>query len=188
MESNGTDAKERINNLVAVTVALLAGFMAISKVKDDNICQAMEREKANELNAWSYYQSKSIKENLAELGREQLGGLSQTVSGDVKAQIDAHVARYDKEIARYAGEKVGIKADAEKLRETYNQLNKLDDQFDLSDASMSIAMAMLAVTALTAKRWLLIVSWAVGGVGVLFGLGGFLGWNLRPDWLVKLLS
>ena len=45
MEPDESNAKESMNNKVAVTVAILAAFMAVTKVKDDNICQAMVKEK-----------------------------------------------------------------------------------------------------------------------------------------------
>ena len=46
MDPNGSDLKERINNYVAVSVAILAAFMAVTKVKDDNVCQVMVKEAA----------------------------------------------------------------------------------------------------------------------------------------------
>jgi hypothetical protein len=188
MEPNSSDAKERINNYVAVTVALLAVFMAVTKVKDDNICQAMVKAKSEEVNTWSYYQSKSVKQNLAELGRAQLTGLACTATGDAQTQIKGQITRYDSEIARYESEKAEIKQKAEKLEKEYNALNFRDDQFDLSDATLSISLGILAVTALTGKRSLLITSWAVGGFGALLGIAGLIGLSLHPDWIIKLLS
>jgi len=46
-----TDAKRsrRLNTLVAISVALLATFMGICKVKDDNIVQAMQQAQAERL-------------------------------------------------------------------------------------------------------------------------------------------
>ena len=189
MESNESTLKDRINNAVAITVALLAAFMAVTKVKDDNICQAMVKEKSEEVNTWAFYQSKSVKQNLAELGRAQLTGFRLTTpEGETRTQIEAMVARYDTDIARYETEKVQIKKDAEQHGKNYDALNFRDDQFDLSDAILSIALAMLAVTALTGKRALLIWSWVVGGCGALLGIAGLVGMSLHPDWLIKLLS
>jgi hypothetical protein len=183
------DPKERINNQVAITVAILACFMAITKVKDDNICQAMEREKANEVNTWSYYQSKSVKQNLAELGRTQLDGLARTASGETKAEIDRLVTRYNTEITRYDTEKAEIKTKAEQHAKNYNLLNFRDDQFDLSDATLSISLVMLAVTALTGKRWLLTMAWVIGVLGATVGVAGLTGLDImHPEWLIKLLS
>src|SRR5688572_12943118 len=203
MEPTKSKRKERINNYVAVTVAILAAFMAITKVTDDNVCQAMEREKANEVNKWAYYQSKSIKQNLAELGRAQLAGLAGTVpdtrpvlvassgstsSANGLAELEAQVAKYDKEIVRYEAEKAEIYAEAKQLEQNYQNLNKRDDQIDLSDATLSIALGMLAVTALTGKWSLLIGSWVVGGFGAVLGLAGLTRLGIHFEWLVKLLS
>ncbi|HTG44715.1 MAG TPA: DUF4337 family protein, partial [Verrucomicrobiae bacterium] len=90
--------------------------------------------------------------------------------------------------ARYDTEKAQIKTKAEQHEKNYNALNFRDDQFDLSDATLSISLAMLAVTALTGKRWLMFLSWVVGGFGALLGIAGLTGLNLHPDWLIKLLS
>jgi hypothetical protein len=185
---SASDAKERTNNLVAVTVAILAAFMAITKVTDDNVCQAMERTKADEVNTWSYYQSKSIKQNLAELGRAQLTSLATTTTGETRAQLNKLVADYDQEISRYDGEKAEIYAKGKELEKRYEALNFRDDQFDLSDATLSISLGMLAVTALTGKRWLLVTSWVIGGFGAVLGVAGLAKIGFNIGWLVRLLS
>ena len=48
-------AGSRLNAIVAVTVAVLATFMGICKVKDDNIVQAMQQAQADKIDHWSYY-------------------------------------------------------------------------------------------------------------------------------------
>ena len=52
---------KRLNNLVAVTVVLLTVFMAITKTKDDNINQAMQKAKADSVDAWAEYQFARVK-------------------------------------------------------------------------------------------------------------------------------
>jgi len=188
MDSNIAEAKERMNNYVAVTVAVLAAFMAITKVKDDNICQVMVKEKSEEVNTWSRYQSKSIKQNLAELGHEQLVAMVANAPQESRADLQARISRYATEISRYEGEKAEIKNLAERHAQSYDQLNYRDDQFDLSDATLSLGLAMLAVTALTGKRWLLYLSWGVGAFGALFGIAGLAGLKIHPEWIVRALS
>ncbi len=183
-----SERKERLNNLVAVTLAVLAGFMAITKVKDDNICQAMVKEKSDAVDTWTEYQAKSIKQNLAELGRAQLAGLQHMATGAAVAPISDQVQRYDTEIARYKQEKEEIKARAQAHEKNYDTLNFRDDQFDLSDATLSIALGMLAVVALTGKHWLLVFAWVMGGFGCVMGIAGFIGLTFHPEWLVKFLS
>jgi hypothetical protein len=188
MEPESGDAKERINSQVAVTVAIVAAFMAVTKVTDDNVCQAMDREKAHEVNAWSYFQSKSVKQNLAELGHDQLKFQAVGSVGDARSSYEAEIKRYEQEIERYKSEKRAIEAEAKAHKKNYEALNHRDDQFDLSDATLSIALGMLAVTALAGKRWLLVASWGIGGFGALMGIAGLARIGFKVDWLVKLLS
>jgi hypothetical protein len=63
-----------------------------------------------------------------------------------------------------------------------------DDQFDMAEAMLSVAIALFGVTALTQKKWLLAVDGLFAGFGTLLGFAGFLGWNLHPDWLARLLG
>ena len=77
---------------------------------------------------------------------------------------------------------------AKAFEKQYDDLNFRDDQFDLSDATLSISLAMLAITALTGKRKLLYLSCLIAGLGIVMGLAGLLGLHIHPDALTKLLS
>ena len=79
-------------------------------------------------------------------------------------------------------------AQAEKYQKTYDDLNLHDDQFDLSDAALSVSIALFGVTALTKKRWLLGVAFAFMLFGVFFGVAGFAGWSVHPSALMSWLS
>ena len=46
-------SRDRLNTWVAVFVALFATFMAVTKVKDDNIVQAMLQAKSDAVDTWS---------------------------------------------------------------------------------------------------------------------------------------
>jgi hypothetical protein len=178
----------RLNSLVAISVALLAAFMAVTKVKDDNIVQAMLQAKSDAVDAAGEYQAKRIKHHLVELGRDQTLALSAGAASQSAAQLESQAQHYQTEIARYQEEEGELQKKALAYEAQYDALNYRDDQFDLSDAALSVCLAMLAVTALTAKRWLLWASWLIAAVGVVMGVAGLLGLKLHPDWLTKLLS
>ena len=55
IEAAQSARSKRLNAVVAITVAPLATFMGICKVKDDNIVQAMQQAQADKLDHWSYY-------------------------------------------------------------------------------------------------------------------------------------
>jgi membrane-bound ClpP family serine protease len=182
------DSQNRLNNWVAVAVAILAAFMAVTKVKDDNIVQAMLQDKSDAVDTWSQFQSKSIKQHLAELGREQTQALRSTVTAQNASQLDEQVKSYEAEIDRYKQETKELQDKAQGYEAQYDALNYRDDQFDLSDAALSVALAMLAVTALTGKRWLLWASLVFAGFGLIMGLAGLFGLHLHPDALSRLLT
>jgi uncharacterized protein DUF4337 len=182
--------ESRLNSVVAILVALAATLMALDNVKDGNITQAMTQAQAQAVDAWSYYQAKGTKLNLAEATIDQLQALraTQTAGSTGAAELDKRIAAYQTQAARYDKEKADIKAQAEGYQREYDRLNRHDDQFDLSDAGLSVAIALLGITALTQKRWLLGVACVFFLVGIVFALAGFLGWNLHPDALMSWLS
>ena len=55
----------RLNTWVALTVAILATFMAVCKVKDDNVVQAMQQAQADRVDDWGYYQARNLREEVA---------------------------------------------------------------------------------------------------------------------------
>jgi hypothetical protein len=187
-QSRENNSHDRLNDIIAVCVALLAAFMAVTKVKDDNIVQAMLQAKSDAVDTWSEYQAKKIKHHLLEVSRDQAQALLIIGGTQVETQLTGRVRRYDEEIGRYQEEERRLQDKAKGYEEQYDALNYKDDQFDLSDASLSIALGMLAVTALTKKRWLLYVSLVFAGFGVVMGSAGLMGLNLHPDWLTRLLS
>src|SRR4051812_50121284 len=71
-------ANRRLNDLVAVTVVILTVFAAISKVKDDNINQAMQKAKSESVDAWAEYQAARIKLHVDENGFWRLGLFEKT--------------------------------------------------------------------------------------------------------------
>ncbi|MBB6052868.1 DUF4337 domain-containing protein [Armatimonas rosea] len=171
--------EDRLNSAIAIFVALSATFMAICNIKDGNIVQAMAQAQAHSVSKYSQYQSKSTKQNLAE---------TTLALAEMQKAPEATLTHYRDEVARYEKEKGEILAEAKGLEEEYNQLNIHDDQFDMSEACLSVGLALFGITALTRKRWLLVFACCLAGIGVFLGLGGFLGWSFHPDWLAKLLG
>ena len=182
------ETKNRLNNWVAITVALLSVFMSITKVKDDNIVQAMLQTKSDAVDRWNEYQSKKLKHHMAELGLSQLQALQVLAPGKGVAELAAQQNRYRETIQRYEKEEEEIMKKAKGHEKEYDDMNYRDDQFDLSDAALSISLGMLAVTALTNKRKLLYLSWLFAGFGIVMGMAGLLGLHLHPDILSKMLS
>jgi uncharacterized protein DUF4337 len=178
----------RLNALVAVTVAILATFMGICKVKDDNIVQAMQQAQADKIDHWAFYQARNLRQEIAEATVVQLELARASLPASQAAAHDKAIEKYRALAASQAAKKEELRLQALQDQKTYDDLNYRDDQFDLSDAALAIAIALLAVAALTqlwALYWVALVPIVFG---MTMGMAGLAGWSLHPESLVKLLT
>jgi hypothetical protein len=180
--------RARLGTWVAITVALLATFLGVCKVKDDNIVQAMQQAQADKIDHWGYYQARNLRQQLAEASATQVELAAVGAPAASRSAYDAAAARYRALEADQLKKKDEVKAQAEEDQRAYDRLNYRDDQFDLSDALLAIAIAMLAVTALTGLWALYWAALIPTGFGILMGLAGLVAWPIHPDALMRLLS
>jgi hypothetical protein len=180
-----------LNSAVALLVTLCGAFVVLCNVKDGNIVQAMAQAQANSVDAWSYYQAKSTKQHFAEGMIDQISiqrDTAPSLSADARALLDRKIADYTAKAKQYDTEKLKIKESAEDFQKQYDRLNFHDDQFDMAEAGLSLSIALFGVTALTQKRWLLAIGIVFAVFGFALGVSGFLGYNLHPNFLAKLLG
>ena len=175
-EHDGGDKKKKssLNSIVAASVALAATFMAVGNVKAGNVVQEMGKVQIEIVDTWSFFQAKSTKQSLAEAAQA--------------ATVEKQLAGYQAKVARYEKEKDELKGKVEQLEKRYEQLNVKDDQFDISESLLSVGIALFGITALTQKRNLIFVAMSFAAFGLVMSLAGFLGWNLRPEWLAKIIG
>ncbi len=180
--------KSKLNATVAVTVAILATFMGICKVKDDNICQAMQQAQSDKIDNWGWYQAKKTRDEMMNEHVSDLTLLAVSAAPSNRPTIEAEVTRVKAELEKKKSELKDTQAKAEGNQKDYDKLNYRDDQFDLSDSSLAIAISLLALTALTQKRFLFIIALIPTIVGVIMGLAGLFGWHIHPDALANWLG
>jgi hypothetical protein len=147
---------------IFATIGALFGYMA-GKTQNDALLFKNEAaiKKTEASDQWNFYQAKSNKQNLAELG-------ATLVAGD-------QAEKYKSEAKRYSDEKGAIMQDAKKLEE---QSKQADGQ---SEASMhvhhrwaqamtliQISIALAAITLLTRNNQLKYVAYgaAIASIGL----------------------
>jgi hypothetical protein len=118
---------------------------------------AIKRAEASD--QWSFYQAKSNKQNLAELG-------ATLTSGDTQAA-------FSKEAARYQAEKADIEPKARALEAASAEASAQSDEamhvhhrWAQAMTLTQIAISLAAITLLTRRRWLQYTAYAVGAAGV----------------------
>jgi hypothetical protein len=148
----------------------------------------MQQAQADRVDHWSFYQARNMREEVAKATLAQLTLAEANVPASQQPAYAAEIAKYAALVKDEDTKKKDVMAQAQDDEQKYNALNFHDDQFDLSDALLAIAISLLALTALTHKRWLYFIALVPTTFGVLMGLVGLLGWQIHPDMLTNLLS
>jgi hypothetical protein len=118
-------------------------------------------------NQWNYYQAKSGKENLGELGLRLASGTDK--------------AFFEGEVKRYQTEKAEIKLAAERLEKQSTEFDEksaaeMHQHHRWAQATMAlqIAIAMAAIALLTRRRWLQYAVYGMSAVGLTLGALAYL--------------
>jgi hypothetical protein len=182
-------AESRLNSYIAICVAVTATFMALCNIKGGNIVQNMSKAQSKAVNDWTYFQSKSTKQNVVEntidlLTSQKEASESESVRAEIQKKIDKLKEKFD----RYEKEKNEIKLSAESQEKSYDDMNVFDDQFDLTEATLSIAIALFGVTALTQKKPLFFFALILSLMGSILGLVGFMGISIHFNFISNILG
>ncbi len=120
-------------------------------------------KKTEAANQWAYFQAKSTKQSLAELGAD-------LAPPEQKAAFQQKVARYDKE-------KNEIKPVAEKLEAESKRFDELSEaqmhahhRWAQATTVLQVAIALAAIALLTKRKWVERAMYGVGTAGVLVGV------------------
>src|SRR6266536_6123852 len=116
-------SRARLNTWVAISVALLATFMGICKVKDDNIVQAMQQAQANKIDSYSWYQARNIREEVARATIAQLTAQAASAPPPAQAAYQDQIKVYKALAQEQAEKKKTQQAEAEQADKSYNELN-----------------------------------------------------------------
>ena len=124
-------------------------------------------KKTEASNQWNYYQAKSSKQNLSELGMQLVD--------------DARKPVFEREAKRYDAEKAQIKLAAEKFEQASAEFNEKSEaqmhqhhRWAQATTALQIAIAMAAIALLTKKRWLEKAVFVMSGVGLAVGVLAYL--------------
>lgn len=182
------EAKDkRLNRAVAITVVILSVTMGLGNIKDGNIVQAMAQAKADSVDHWGEYQATKTKIHIAQTARAELAVIAASNPAAQAAAAPA-IARLDADLRKYGAEAPVLAKQAQGFADRYDALNVHDDQFDASEALISTAISVAAVSALVESFQLLALAWVFGGFGLFLCVCGFAGWGFHPDVLSNFLG
>lgn len=149
---------------VAVTTTILAVLTAIAASRGGACTATTQILTAVETGQWSYFQAKSIKQNLREAQKDQLETmLLAPANTEQRTLLENKLKEVSSEIIRYGQEKEEIRATAEGTGRKNATVARRGNQFSFAVVFFQIGIMLSSVSALLKRKemWL---------AGVLFGL------------------
>jgi hypothetical protein len=154
---------------IAVTTALLATVGALFAY-EGGATQANAAlfknnaaiRKTEASNQWNFYQAKSSKQNLAELG-------AVLATGEKAEQFKAEAERYRKEKAEIQPVAQKLEDEAKAWDQRSDAELHLHHRWAQATTALQIAIALAAIALLTRRSWLQWGMYGVAGLGVVLG-------------------
>ncbi len=179
----------RFRNRAALQIAIIAAVLALGGLGGGNATDDMIANNIKASDSWSFYQAKNVRQTMYELAADQLkaslasGSLAPAARADAEARLkkyEATIGRYDDEPDPKApndalkGEgKKQLRARAQSYEEAFAAASDQDNNFDLAETALQLALVLGSVAILALNRWVLIASGVLGIIGALLTLNGF---------------
>ncbi len=171
---------DSFRNRAALVIAVLAAILAVCELGGDNSKNAMIFNNIKASDTWSFYQAKNQRQTAYKLAEDQLKReeASTSLSPAARAAAQADLARYAKDIARYEDEPGGegkkqLKERAENFEKTREIASRQNDDFDLAQMVLQLAIVLGSVSILSTSRPLLWVAGGLGAFGAVMLANGF---------------
>jgi len=162
-EPRGMAGQLAVMTAILATVGATFSYMAGATQAEASLFKndaAIKKTEAS--NQWNFYQAKSGKQNLSELGMQLVDETRKPL--------------FEKAAQRYAVEKAEIKLAAEKLEKESTEFDEKSEaqmhqhhRWAQATTALQIAIAMAAIALLTKRRWLETLVFAMSGVGLIVG-------------------
>ena len=163
---SGDAFSARIAVMTAVLATIGAGFgYMVGATQNDALMfkndSAIRRTEASD--QWSFYQAKSGKQNLAELG-------AALATGETSARFKAEAERYNKEKQEIMAQAQKLEKRSEALEAQSEASMHIHHRWAQGMTLVQIAIALAAITLLTRSRPLQYLSYAAGAGAVVIGV------------------
>jgi len=180
--------QHRVSSLVAITIALLATFMGVCKVKSDNIARAMQMAQTDRVDNWNWYQARNIRQEILSSSAAQLQTQLLAAPASAQAGYQKQIADFTKHAKDQKEKMAKIQITAEEAGKRYEKLNFHHDQFDIAETALTVAISVLAITALTGAAWLYYLALLPAACGIIMGIAGLSYSSLNIEALAKFLG
>ena len=157
------EKRERWTLYVALSTAVIAVLAAIAGMLGNHHANEAMIEQVKSSDQWAYYQSKSIKAELAASTSQIFSALGKSLPADNAAKME-----------QYKADKEEIKKKAEGLEKSSEEHMNTHVIFSRAVTIFQIAIAISAIAILTRKKLMWYASMLLAASGCVFLVLGFL--------------
>ena len=176
-------SSDKRKNRTALTISILAMVLAIASLGGSNAAKEATQENILAANAYAFYQAKTIRQTSLKIAATDLDlqlAREPAMVATAKELFQKKIDEYKKTIDRYESEpdtKQGKKELLSQAREheaARDHALRQDPWFDYAEGMLQIAIVLLSVSIVGSIPVLFLVGAALGGLGLLSMLNGFL--------------
>ncbi|TAH21172.1 MAG: DUF4337 domain-containing protein [Cytophagales bacterium] len=160
--------ESKFEKFVALTTSFIAVGLAISTILNNAAGDDLLVFRSEANNKWSYFQSKSIKQNIVEMeiGNIELSLENENISENYKAKAKEKIAYFESEVKRYDTEKDQIGTEAKTAEGLMEKADKKGLKLDLAEALYQISIVLAAISMIAKNRPTWYLSMALGGLAI----------------------
>jgi hypothetical protein len=158
--------EHRSHTVPAITAAVLAVLASLGSLLSGHAANEAILGVTRASDQWAFFQSKSTKGHLYEVGAEIVSALGQAALAAPEAKPDQAVARLRAEAKRYESEKAEIEREAQLIHEESRREFRKHLRFAVGVAAFQVGIVLASVSLLVPLKGLYALSLAAGAVGL----------------------
>lgn len=168
-EAVDLDEATRTNKRVALLIALLALFLALSDLGGGNADNEAVELNVQSANLWAFYQAKTIRRTSTQLAAEEMETRLDGASPQARALMEQRIANWRKTAERYETEPETGEGRRELMARALQATRERDVQKAKGDA-FDVATALLQVAIVLASAAIITGAMALAYLGAGLGL------------------
>jgi hypothetical protein len=163
-DSGADEFGRRVGVLVGV-IGILLAVVTISSHRA-HTAAVIERTRAND--QWAFFQSKKLRQHLAEMG----ASLSEALTTD-PARVQGLVEKLNNDRDRYARDAEAIQKDAQAKEADSDHEELRAGRFDLGEGFLELGLVLASLYFLAKRRFFPVLGGAAAVIGTALGIAGF---------------
>src|SRR5215510_8309952 len=166
------------NKQIALLVAILAAFLAISEMGGKSAQTEVLTQHVEATNMWTFFQAKTMRQTLVRTAAEELEAQFKD-AGNMPAAVKAQTEHWRGTAQRYESEPETNEGRKELMARAKAHESKREHAraayhlFEYGSAAFQLAIVLAGAAALTSVMWLAAVAGGLGVVGIAFTFLGF---------------